>query len=303
MSRRRTSPPDSLELLLDTLCNTFGGVLFISMLVVVLLQLSGRPAGDQSEPNASADAIEGRRSTLEALRSEIDALRKTLDGQPVVVDPGLAQAIRDRREEAKTWDRRHAELTRRRDQALLELGGREVAIRRTDEAVSEIAKSLEEAKKARISAEEDRVRERKSRTRTVQAPSVRDTHKTPIAIEVRYGRVYLLHEYDARNDRVGPNLDDYVVLDATPEGVAVRPNPAAGLAIRQDDGFRQALAKRFARFPSRLHYLDIIARTDSFEVFGDLRSALTELGYEVSILPANGDVPIHDRGGKGRGVQ
>jgi hypothetical protein len=30
--------------------------------------------------------------------------------------------------------------------------------------------------------------------------------------------------------------------------------------------------------------LDIIARTDSFEFFGDLRSALSELGYEVAGL-------------------
>ena len=42
MSRRRSRKQDSLELLLDTICNTFGGVLFIAILVVMLLQQTGR---------------------------------------------------------------------------------------------------------------------------------------------------------------------------------------------------------------------------------------------------------------------
>ena len=38
MSRRKQQNDNgSLELLLDTICNTFGGILFISLLVVILL--------------------------------------------------------------------------------------------------------------------------------------------------------------------------------------------------------------------------------------------------------------------------
>ena len=35
MSRRAAKPQESLELLLDTLCNTFGGVMFIALLIVL----------------------------------------------------------------------------------------------------------------------------------------------------------------------------------------------------------------------------------------------------------------------------
>ena len=42
MSRRSAAKQDSLELLLDTICNTFGGVLFIAILVVQKVNTVGR---------------------------------------------------------------------------------------------------------------------------------------------------------------------------------------------------------------------------------------------------------------------
>ena len=40
MSRRAEDDGGSLELLLDTICNTFGGIVFISILVVMLLNFT-----------------------------------------------------------------------------------------------------------------------------------------------------------------------------------------------------------------------------------------------------------------------
>ena len=42
MTRRATAtaPESSLDLLLDTICNTFGGVVFIAILVVIMVNLT-----------------------------------------------------------------------------------------------------------------------------------------------------------------------------------------------------------------------------------------------------------------------
>ena len=40
--KRRGPPDSSLELLLDTICNTFGGVLFSSILVCIILRNTGQ---------------------------------------------------------------------------------------------------------------------------------------------------------------------------------------------------------------------------------------------------------------------
>ena len=37
---RKNHLPDSLELLLDTMCNTFGAIMFIAISIVVISQLS-----------------------------------------------------------------------------------------------------------------------------------------------------------------------------------------------------------------------------------------------------------------------
>ena len=44
MSRKAAPVGDSLDLLLDTICNTFGGILFIAMLVVILTSQISRDA-------------------------------------------------------------------------------------------------------------------------------------------------------------------------------------------------------------------------------------------------------------------
>lgn len=69
MSRRREED-SSLELLLDTMCNTFGGVMFIAILLSVMVSMRGAqssvPVEDQTEKIAQA-------------RQEVAALQKELE--------------------------------------------------------------------------------------------------------------------------------------------------------------------------------------------------------------------------------
>ena len=73
MSRRRTRKQDSLELLLDTICNTFGGVLFIAILVVMLLQQTGgAPAIPSPAPVSPVE--------LQSLASQMESRWRTSNG-------------------------------------------------------------------------------------------------------------------------------------------------------------------------------------------------------------------------------
>lgn len=55
--RRRTTSADSLELLLDTICNTFGGVLFIAILVVILLRMTGESEEETPVPTVAPEHL------------------------------------------------------------------------------------------------------------------------------------------------------------------------------------------------------------------------------------------------------
>lgn len=73
MSRRRhiSEEDSSLELLLDTMCNTFGGVMFIAITLFVLLSNSVFKTITRETPQTPAENIE-------ALQAELDSLQKLL---------------------------------------------------------------------------------------------------------------------------------------------------------------------------------------------------------------------------------
>ena len=69
MSRKKKIiPQDSLELLLDTMCNTFGGVMFISLLLVILISALKNNVVKENER-----ALKGQ--TPEQIKVEVDSLK------------------------------------------------------------------------------------------------------------------------------------------------------------------------------------------------------------------------------------
>src|SRR4051812_32574075 len=74
--KRRRPADSSLELLLDTICNTFGGVLFLAILVCILLQNTGHSnTHERSGPRfTEAEVIDLVRQQQE-LETALEGLR------------------------------------------------------------------------------------------------------------------------------------------------------------------------------------------------------------------------------------
>ncbi|MBE6370564.1 MAG: hypothetical protein E7055_00630 [Lentisphaerae bacterium] len=83
MSRRR-SEESSLDLLLDAMCNTFGGVMFIAILLTVMISIRGlekkNAVPDQNEN------IEVVRQQAAKLQNELDELMKKTDEQAKLLE-------------------------------------------------------------------------------------------------------------------------------------------------------------------------------------------------------------------------
>ena len=78
-TRRRRSTVSSLDLFLDTICNAFGGIMFISILISILIQMRG----DQSESTSTKDGIGEREArelqrTIEELQQKVTGLQQTV---------------------------------------------------------------------------------------------------------------------------------------------------------------------------------------------------------------------------------
>src|SRR5436305_7777463 len=88
----------SLELLLDTICNTFGGVLFISMLVVIMTNLTSTTVALKPPVEAAQDEMVKLQQEFSTSRERLNSLRAALDQQSAiekqVVDPNAREIKR-----------------------------------------------------------------------------------------------------------------------------------------------------------------------------------------------------------------
>ena len=64
--------PDSLELLLDTMCNTFGAIMFIAISLVVISQVTTRIIRDMKPPEITEEYLEQMRRTIHELEETVD---------------------------------------------------------------------------------------------------------------------------------------------------------------------------------------------------------------------------------------
>ena len=68
---KRNQLPDSLELLLDTMCNTFGAIMFIAMSLVVISQVTTKMVRDMRSPEVTEEYLEQMRQKMRALEEEL----------------------------------------------------------------------------------------------------------------------------------------------------------------------------------------------------------------------------------------
>lgn len=299
--RRRARAADSLELLLDTLCNTFGGVLFIAMLVVVLLQLTGGQLDRQRAATAIPN-VERLERELRQLREEIESLRQVERNQARVADSALVRDVSRREQEARSLRERLASLNRDRDRRLLEIADGESSLAQTEQDEARLRDQIRTSQERLTTLERELQAEQRQRARTLGSPRVRSTGKRPVACELRYGRFYILHNY-RDGERDGPNLDEYVLVEPDAAPIVIQPDPTSGTPALPAEDLQDRLASRLRQFPPGKHYLDLIVRTDSFDQFHEFRQTLSGLGYELSLMMVNLGESVMDRGGMARGVQ
>ena len=307
MSRRRIPKNDSLELLLDTICNTFGGVLFIAILVVLLLQQSGNNPVSATPAAVPVSAVEMGQMTarMQAVNDELAQLQLNRNSQDEIVQSfapdTVRQLIADRRRATANQESLQADVDRLlSDNAALVTKVESLSVENAGVRVR-----LEQSRDRLQSIESELNRDRQSRVEDARLPVNRtDVHKAEVGLVLRYGRLYIWHKYGGgANDRLGLNTDEFVVISEEAGGLTTRPKPSAGTILDGSDSSNAAVGKTLRRFAPNECYFVVVARPDSYGVFRHLRDQIIELGFEYRLMPTATDDPVTDRGGKGGDVQ
>jgi len=288
MPRRRTedSSAGSLDLLLDTICNTFGGVLFIAILAAILLQAThDKKQNHQEEEKPNQEQLTQLQLELDAALSELDSLRIAADIQAKQSKVLKADDERgDRDELDRTMADRNA-LALERVQLLQSMATRQTEINSIQAELDSLDFELTGKEQEVSDLKTGLKTEIKSRSRNAKLPQARRTLKQEVALIIRYGRIYFIY----KTSRLGAirelNTEEFVVIGEDVEYFSAIPKPYAGILIDESTEFRRKLNNALKHYESNRHYLAVGVWEDSFKEFANFKSAIVDAGFEYRLIP------------------
>jgi hypothetical protein len=311
MARKHESVEGSLDLLLDTITNTFGSVLFITMLVAVLLRTADISVKTQESPSKTDQARAEAR--IDELTAEVKRLQMKLDSMPPA-DPTLARVeaeialvleettrvlVEDAAVVAETVadQERAADLER----AMAELRETLSRLKPLAEEQAERRKRAEQraAELARAANELDKPVDPTRITQTARLPELAASKKEQFGIFMRYGRVYVMHEWGAAGERLGPNSRHFVITTRPDGRQSAQARPDAGY-IADGATVTKTMQDILRGHPADGWVVAVIVNEDSFSQFQTVKSALVKLGYQYEPIVVRENEGIWDSGGTGK---
>ncbi len=290
MRRRRSAiAADSLDLLLDTITNTFGGILLLALLLVLLVRDSHESA-DQASGAELASPAE-RRITFQGqvaqLTAQRDVLRQSLAAQDLF--------------NSGDDNSQSQELMQQLSQLLKQVGSLRAAtisqaslhdqlekrIESQADQLSQLGTDLSRLQLEALAADADLQTEQSRRTQVMDLPKEQVTSKRMAVVVVKSNHLYLLHDrpglaafrYNANHFKETNLASADVVLS---DGTYLSTIPENGASMKAED-----VTKTLSTLDAKTVFLTIAIGDDSFETFGELRSSCVQLGLEYKILPVS----------------
>lgn len=300
--KRRDLKGDSMELFLDTICNTFGGILLIALLVIILLQISGKSgvesiekdfvdekeyAQTEKELNALRDKMERLQKQTKSLEQQNDKIadpeRKKLQIQSITEQKELKDILKEK----ESLISENLEIHQKFNEIQKELAEKNLKF---NEAQNELT-NKKQMYNERVS---DRSIEQK-------LPQMRRSNKLEVVVLVRFGRFYFWHRY-INGLRLGLNTDDMLILEEDKEYRKTIPNIRRGTDLKKSDAQR-LVREQLAQFSVNEYKITIVIWPDSYEEYKVVREAVVKSGFDYTPIPTSEGTSWVDQGGSERDVQ
>ena len=283
MRKNSKSGGDSLEMFLDTICNTFGGILFILLFIVVQLQMAQKSISEAVSNPVSAiefDTIqaqwENKRYDLERLRGQIEQFEE------------LTKNLADKevQEKIQQWQN----LLKANQELLDQIAAKTQQVSENDAEAARISalnqrllKEIEELQAQIAKADADAPDTTDQTPEKLTCPQLKKTYKSSVNLFLVFNRLYIQNNYTSGGAQISLNTDDFVVLGSTQNATQLFPNPTRGIDLTADDADEKigAMVKPFS--PDAYH-ITVVTAIDSFEQYHFVRDALKKRGFEIRPL-------------------
>jgi len=292
MSRKSAPSGDSLDLLLDTICNTFGAILFIAMLVAILTNQVSRDAAPKRPSAESSRALRRLRGELTESESRLTKLRQAVRQREDLERRFASPESRGLLESLRSLDDSTDEQTKERAQKLADVAESQADLEETARELEQFAQQMADAQE-RLRLEKQQLENEASlRSRTSQVPRQRATQKAPIPFFLKAGRFCAFAHRDA-DGQIVQNEAETRIVEEQPEKKFVEPVAGAGLAIAVDGSNAAEIADRLSDFDKDQHFLSVFVYRDSFAQFESLKNEMIRGGFEYHLVPFPDDGKVY----------
>jgi len=282
-TRRRRTQVSSLDLFLDTICNAFGGIMFISILVSILIQMRGNEPEAQAASNglSESEAIE-RQDQMHQLQRDVEILAQTnADRERLLFneETSEARALIDQKEKLAGELER---IQKMQESLLGSTASKGQDIERKKQELMDLAQKLSDARLAVSERSKELEESLDSVETTTTLPKVSSTFKGNLMFAMRYGKLYLLSDItgSARND---VNSEHATAIELG-GGVQVRLKKDAGWNLRSQSDLAQIEAVLRGHSSSST-FVSVAVFSDSHAEFLEWKSKLVQMQYDYDLLP------------------
>ncbi len=297
--RRKRARTDSLELFLDTICNMFGGFIFIMLFVVVSIRATRDSVVERMRREkgaVSAVELQAMETSLDDLRLQQERLERNVESAKKFVekldDPELARVCE--KTLRKTEELR--QLIEDNARAAEELQRVKERVKASDEERERLERELDarraDAKTAREQAEDAKI----SRSRKTAAPQMRASFKLEVGVILKYGRLYFWHKHDGKEWLWELNDEDFVAVEETDKEIKTEPKPRAGIDLSAPD-VGAKLKEAFAKCDKAKEKIVVVVAGDSYEEYSVVRDYLKREGFDIRPVTGKVGTSVADRGG------
>ena len=290
--RRREPENSSFDLFLDAICNTFGGIVFLAILLAILIQtrsiVSNPTPSDQ--PPSTPDEVRQLTVALDAVTAEYARLTIALEATPLVAERSpedaeyqeLVAGLESRTEEL-------TDVTDRQIAATPELTKLLASNARLQEENNRVPAELR-AVQTRVDQKSAALRELVAdQQQTLQLPLERSSNAASVLLLLKNGRVYLARK---------PNLfgrgfnDQHVATqDVLAGGKRITAKPNAGWQLNSVNG-RAEVDRLLRDAVANGHIITIAVWPDSYDDFAEIKSEMVSVNLDYQLWPQADNEPL-----------
>lgn len=285
--KRVNADISSFELFLDTICNTFGGIVFLAILLALTIQTRSVVRTPQSadEQPPTEEEIRQLIAQLDSATNSHAVLAETLRQTP---DMGVASADEGYRQLMDELNRKNdavAERTKQNAEVTRQLAEMFAENTALDTQNAQLREDLAELQQEISQLESDFVSATEAKQETLRLPRVSTSHGSNFIVLLKGSRAYL-----AFRPVGGFNGDHVTTRDGPGSAIRISPKSGAGWDLTSREG-HQRLGQLMDEISGRNAIMTLAVWPDTYEKFSQVKDQLIEQSIPYQIW-LEGDDPF-----------